>query len=478
MNTKSKLTTLLSFLLVLGLLAACAPAPAPTQAPAEKPAATQPPAEKPAATQPPTEAPAEVKDVVTWFQYDAENMDEKANEAVGNAYLRATMPLFNKAFAGKLNWVNQPKAFDKMEAELINLAQGGGDVPDIYELFNSVNNFERNGTLQDLSEWAKAQPWYKDLDSSALQACTGTDGKLYCIPLAQRPQVVFVWTGRFPNGYPTTIDDFLAQAEALKKEGHYAITFFGSTDKGGSGAYRGLNTMITSFGGRYDDGKGNMLLNTPENLAAIRFIREIVAKGYAPDTVFAGGFEEEASYMDSSAGSFPTGLHSWKFQNNMTAPDGKKYDTGTFEDPLNAFKDGELVLAHFPAAPGKTPGCGTLPEALAIPVGAKNTQGAYDFINWIMSPEQYPAFVTNVGGGLPTLKTALTDPTFADDVIIQQAAKVVSESACRPWFGSLARPSEAQPLIMNALYKAIKEVGDDQIEGVLTQAQEEYNAGN
>jgi multiple sugar transport system substrate-binding protein len=235
--------------------------------------------------------------------------------------------------------------------------------------------------------------------------------------------------------------------------------------------------MITSFGGRYDDGAGNMLLNTPENLAAIRFIREIVAKGYAPESVFAGGFEEEAAYRDSSAGSFPTGMHGWKFQNNLTAPNGTKYNAGTSDDPLNAFKAGDLMLAHFPAAEGKTPGCGTLPEALAIPVGAKNTEGAYDFINWVMSPEQYPAFVVNIGGGLPTVKTALSDPAF-DNPIIQQAAEVVAASTCRPWFGSLTRPAEAQPLIMNALYKAIKEVGDGEIEAVLTQAQEEYNAGN
>jgi len=456
------LMTTIAILMVITLIAGCTPAPTQVAETTEE--------------QQPEPEPVEVKDLVTWFQYDEKNMDPKAGEAVGNDYLRKTMPAFNEEFKDKYNWVNQPKAFDKMEAELINLVQAGGDVPDIYELFNSVNNFYQNGTVQDLTEWATAQPWFKDLDSSALAACTGPDGKLYCVPLAQRPQLVFVWKDRFPNGYPTTIPDFMEQAEALKEQGFYAITFFGSTDKGGSGVYRGLFTMISSFGGRYDDGAGSMLLNTPENVAAIKFIRELVAKGYAPETVFAGGFEEETSYKDSTAGSFPTSLHSWKFQSKLTAPSGTQFNKGTSDDPLDAIAAGDLFLAHFPASDGKVPGCGTLPEALAIPVGAKNTEGAKEFINWLISSEQYPAFVESVGGGLPALKSALSDPTFQTP-LIQQASEVISESSCRPWFGTLTRPAEAQPLIMNALYKAIKEVPESEIEAVLTQAQDEYNAG-
>lgn len=472
MKYRSPLNKLIVFVLILTLLAACAPA---TEQPTQEPAA-----QTTAATNAPepTAVPTvEIKDVLTWFQYDANNTDSKAGEAVGNEYLRNTIPGFNKEFEGKWNWVNQPKAFDKMEAELINLVQGGGDVPDIYELFNSVNNLYQTGSLQDLTEWAKAQSWYADLDSSAIAACTGPDGKLYCIPLAQRPQVVFVWNDLFPNGYPTTIPDFLTEAERLKAEGKYIITFFGSTDKGGSGVYRAYNTIITSFGGRYDDGKGNMLLNTPENIAAIEFIREIVAKGYAPESVFAGGFEEEAAYRDSLAASFPTALHGWKFQNNLTAPDGTKFYKGTSEDPVDAFAAGKLGLAHFPAAEGKTPGCGTLPEALAIPVGAKNAEGAKELINWLMTPEQYPAFVQSIGGGLPTLKSALSNSVFQTP-IIQQASKVVSESSCRPWFGSLTRPSEAQSLIMNAIYKVVKENPTADIAAEFTKVQEEYNANN
>ncbi len=43
---------------------------------------------------------AEVKDFVTWYQYDQGNEDPKSDERVGNHYLRDNSPLFNEAFKG------------------------------------------------------------------------------------------------------------------------------------------------------------------------------------------------------------------------------------------------------------------------------------------------------------------------------------------------------------------------------------------
>ena len=142
-------------------------------------------------------------DFVTWYQYDQNNDDPAADERVGNEYLRNKIPEFNEAFAGKWNWVNVPKAFDKMDAELAAASQAGGDVPDVYEILtDNINTFYRNGVLQDLTEWAQAQEWYSDLDSSAIESCKGPDGKLYCIPLAQQPQVVICMDRSFPEWLP------------------------------------------------------------------------------------------------------------------------------------------------------------------------------------------------------------------------------------------------------------------------------------
>ncbi len=47
-----------------------------------------------------------------------------------------------------------------------------------------------------------------------------------------------------------------------------------------------------------------------------------------------------------------------------------------------------------------------------------------------------------------------------------------------PWQGTLERPNEAQEIIMNAIYKLIKEDPTLDIYTELTAAQEEYNANN
>ena len=270
-----RLWTVLTFVLLFSfVLSACAPVAAP--APAAAPEAGSEAA-----------APAgEVKDFITWYQYDEKNEDPASDERVGNQYLRDTIPQFNEAFAGKWNWVNQPKAWDKMLMELVAAVQAGGEVPDLYEIGTGSGDvvlLYMNGALQDLRGWAEAQPWFADMDAAALAACTGPDGALYCIPVAERPHLVYVWKDRFPNGYPKTPEEFITEAERLKAEGLYAITFFGSTDFAGDGAGRAIWTTVSSFGGKFDDGQGAMTLNTPENVAAIEFLRNIVQSGYVPE---------------------------------------------------------------------------------------------------------------------------------------------------------------------------------------------------
>lgn len=121
--------------------------------------------------------------------------------------------------------------------------------------------------------------------------------------------MIFYWTELFPDGFPTTPEDLLARSEELKGEDKYALTYWGSTAFDGEAASRYFYQVISSFGGSYDDGAGNMKLNTPENIAAIEFMREIVDNGYSSEAVFAGSFEEETTFKTAEAGAFPTGFY-------------------------------------------------------------------------------------------------------------------------------------------------------------------------
>ena len=424
-------------------------------------------------------AAGDAKDFVTWYQYDAANEDPKNDERVGNAYLRETMPIFNKAYTGKWNWVNQTQPFDKMSTNLVAAVQAGGEVPDLMQAgTGDLNLFLKNGAVQDITDWAKAQSWFANLDPAAVATCT-VDGKLYCIPVAESPQVVFYWTAHFPNGFPKNPADFLKDAEALKAKKVKAITFFGSTAFDGGGIGRFINTVFKSYGGKFDDGAGKMLLNTPENIKTIEFLREIVSKGYVTDESFQGTstpFIEEEPMKTAIAASFPTGIFGYRYVNPLKAPSGKEYATKTEQDMLDAIAAGDVAVGPFFADEGKKPGCDTASSSFIISKGAKNIEAAHDYINWIMSPEQNAKWVQGPGGGFPALRTTLTEKTFATP-FYKQAAAATAASTCAPWYGSLDRRQEAQKIIMSAVYKLMKEDTKADIAATLKTAEEEYNKG-
>ena len=484
MNAKLKTLFTALILVVFTLsLVACA-APAATEEPmVEQPTAVVEQAtEAPAAPEPtavPTEEPMVMQDFVTWYQYDQNNDDPASDERTGNMYLAKTIPEFNADFAGKWNWVNIPKAWDKMAAELVAAVIAGGDVPDIIELGGATTvTYYSNGALMDLTDWIQKQDWYADLDPGALKVCTDPDGHVVCVPTATRPSLVYVWADLYPDGFPTTPEQFVVEAERLKAEGKFAWTYFGSTAYGGSGTGRMVWSLVSSFGGTYHDGHGNALTNTPETVAAIEFLRETVKMGYNPETVFAGGFVEEDSFKDASAASIPTGLFGYRYINPLTAPDGTKYETGTYEDMIAAISDGKVIMRPMFAPEGNTPGCNNDIQGWGIPVGAKNVEAAYDYINWIMTDaDRNVEFVLGPGAGFPALKSVQSNPAMQTP-FYEQAALAVNASVCTNWSGTLTRPAEFSELFMNAVYKLVKEDPSLDIYDTLTAVQEEYNANN
>lgn len=239
-----------------------------------------------------------------------------------------------------------------------------------------------------------------------------------------------------------------------------------------------LFALISSFGGDYDDGQGNMELNTPENVAAISFLRDTVAMGYQPETVFAGGFVEEDSFKDSSAGAIPTGLFGYRYINPLTAPDGTKYEKGNENDMLDAIAAGDVVMRPMFAPEGNTPGCNLDIQGYGIPTGAKNPEATYDFINWVLGDmARNIEYVIGPGAGFPTLLSAQADPAMQTP-FYQQAAGAINASMCKSWAGSLERPSEAAEMIMNTVYKLIKEDPSLDIATELQKTTDEYNANN
>ncbi len=460
MNRPFRLVTLALLTCALLVLAACV---APTAAPASDAAADT------------TDA---VTPVVTWYYFDQNNTDPQANERVGNFYLAEAIPQFNEEFAGEYEWVNVPRDYN-LVLDLVAAVQNNGDIPDVMRTTGvDMPTFIRNNTVQDITDFVTNASWYDEVDPAALAACTGPDGNIYCVPISQSPYVTFYWTALYPDGFPTTTNEFMEQAAALQEAGQFAITFWGSTAFDGEAAQRYYYQVISSFGGSYDDGEGTMVLNTPENIAAVEFMREVVAEGYAPEAVFVGNFEEEAAFKTAEAGAFPTGFFAgYQYVNPLTAPDGTEYDTATAADMENAVAEGVVGISPIFAPEGNTPGCHLDVIGLVVPNGAQNVEGAQAYINWVMEPEQGVNWVQNAGGGVPVVESLAQAEAFQTPVY-QAAIEAGAASDCSPWYGSLLRIPEAKTIIANVMFDLVKGSPEADIAETLTAAQEEYNAGN
>jgi multiple sugar transport system substrate-binding protein len=421
---------------------------------------------------------AVVTPVVTWYYYDQDNTDPQANERVGNFYLAETIPLFNAAFAGQYEWVNVPRDYN-LVLDLVTAVQNNGDIPDVMRTAAvDMPTLILNNTVQDLTEFVTAAAWYDAIDPAALAACRGPDEKIYCVPLSSSPYVNFYWTALYPNGFPATTEAFLTEAAALKREGRYALTYWGSTAFDGEAAGRYFYQVISSFGGTYDDGAGNMVLNTPENIAAIEFMRTIVEEGYSAESVFVGNFEEEAVFKTAEAGAFPTGFYvGYQYINPLTSPTGTEYTSATAQDMEDAVKAGDIDISPIFAPEGQTPGCHLDVFGFVIPNGAQNVEGAKAYIDWIMAPEQGVDWVLNAGGGVPVIDYLAEAAAFQTE-IFQKGVAAAAASNCRPWYGSLLHIPEAKVIIANVIFDLIKGNPTADIAEALTAAQEAYNTAN
>ncbi|NJM41703.1 MAG: extracellular solute-binding protein, partial [Anaerolineae bacterium] len=207
----------------------------------------------------------------------------------------------------------------------------------------------------------------------------------------------------------------------------------------GEAAGRYFYQTIASFGGSYDDGAGNLRLNTPENVKAVEFMREAVKQGLSSESVFAGNFEEEEAFKQGKAGAFPTGFFiAVRYLNPLKSLSGKEY-----KNVDEAVIAGAIKLAPFVAPEGGKAGCALDLFGFVVPRTAKNVEGAKAYINWVMDKKNMVDWIVNAGGGFPTSISMRTEATFQTE-LYKQSQAVAEASNCKPWYGSLRRIPEAQ----------------------------------
>jgi len=179
-------------------------------------------------------------------------------------------------------------------AELVQkyaTAIAGGQAPDALSLDLIYNPaFAAAGQLEDLSDWAKALPYFNSLSPSHVKLGT-YDGKVYGMPLSVETSI-FAWNkdlykqaGLDPEKAPTTWEEITANAEKIRGLGGDTYGFYFSG--GGCGGCMIFTYTPLVWGAGADilsEDSKTATLDTPQMRKAVEIYRNLVAK----DTVPAG----------------------------------------------------------------------------------------------------------------------------------------------------------------------------------------------
>ncbi|WP_036789350.1 ABC transporter substrate-binding protein [Pleomorphomonas koreensis] len=168
-------------------------------------------------------------------------------------------------------------------------AIAGGQAPDALSLDLIYNPaFAAAGQLEDLTDWAKALPYFASLSPSHVKLGTYED-KIYGLPLSVETSV-FAWNkdlyqkaGLDPDKAPTTWEEISENAKKIRALGDDTYGFYFSG--GGCGGCMIFTFMPLTWGAGADflseDGK-TATLDTPEMRKAVGYYRDMVKAGVVP----------------------------------------------------------------------------------------------------------------------------------------------------------------------------------------------------
>lgn len=262
-------------------------------------------------------------------------------------------------------------------AELVQkyaTAIAGGQAPDALSLdLIYTPAFAAAGQLEDLTDWAKALPYFNSLSPSHVKLGTYED-KIYGLPLTVETSI-FAWNkdlykkaGLDPEKAPETWEEITANAEKVRALGGDTYGFYFSG--GGCGGCMIFTFTPLTWGAGADilsaDGK-TATLDTPQMRKAVDIYRNMVEKDLVP----AGAASDN-------------GVNFLSFTNGKIG-----------QQSLGAFAIGTLVTQHPEIDFGVTliPGVDGKPSSFAggdnfvVTKGTPKLEEVKEFLEYTYSPE-------------------------------------------------------------------------------------------
>jgi multiple sugar transport system substrate-binding protein len=223
-------------------------------------------------------------------------------------------------------------------------------------------------------------------------------GKLHALPYVGNSQLFFYRRDLFEkHGLrpPATWDDVLAAARVIHEReqagapGGNRLHGYVMRAAQGNAVVADFMPIFWAFGAEMFDAEGRPTVNSPEGVAALKFMLELGK--YAPPGYQGFNADEVSAHLLQGTAAMSINWPAW---------------IGAFSDPARSKVVGQMEFANMPGA--KNPGRAEIGNwLLAIPRASRNTDAAFDFLLWATSPEQMKR--SALRGNPPTRKSVFTD---------------------------------------------------------------------
>ena len=338
---------------------------------------------------------------------------------------------------------------DGLPQRVLTALQSGA-APDVIDVQHAwVNGYAQNNLVIPLDDVLTDR---EDYVPAALDYVT-FDNKLWGIPYRIESLAViynkthFKEAGLDPENPPQTWDELVAAATALTKDGRSGFAITGGGEVGNT-IFRSMPFMWMNGGGILSDDGTQVLVNSPETVAAVQFYTDFYTKGLSPSSTLENdGTANRRLFIAETISMYQAG----QFDVNSIKTENPDIDLGVMLMPHPEGKDTAAVLGGW---------------SFVVPTDAKNPDEAKVLIGFLSEAENQ-GFLTDT---FPARLSAMEMPRF-DDPILQVYKAMLP-------FG---RPVPANPnwvQITQAYFDGIQRIllGDEDVQTAMDGAAEEIEA--
>ena len=200
-------------------------------------------------------------------------------------------------------------------------------------------------------------------------------GAFYALPYVGNSQLFFYRKDlfeRYSLKEPNTWDDVLEAAKTIQEKETEGGKVYGYVMRAaqGNAAVADFMPIFWAFGGEMFDTAGKPTVNSPEGIAALKFMLELGK--YSPPGYASFNADEVGAHLLQGTAAMSINWPAW---------------IGSFNDPAKSKVIGKMAFTTLPGA-RKTGQAEIGNWLIAIPKDAQNPEAAIDFLLWATSAEQ------------------------------------------------------------------------------------------